>query len=459
MRTQLYTRALFLSSLLLVAHLPLVGQQPPVKRLAGPHVAPSPVKQPDTHVDNPGSATAWSISKVPDPWVVSTWLPASRCTAFSVTTKDSQATHVRVYSTLVEQTTKQAITMGDLQLCRLGERCSGGQQLQPLNAKATTDLQICTRAAFHGTYHGAVVLASQEKPQGDTILQTAQFSSFAAKLAGCLLIFAGVYLAWWSKVWSRARIERDQALMPVVLMRSQLAALQQALAQLPPPYRQTPINISGAIQVLLGELADTILDEHRFLPPTFPNPYGYAVDAAGYKAYLEARNPRIQLLSILVQQGVRPAAGEDNGALTPAQRARVTAAIQQIDAILAVIPAPSPDQALARAIGLVHDLHVALYPPAAGLVEVLPAAPPSAPVRQYDVLQLEVQSISKGIWLLYGILTALSGLAVLILNNPGFGVPLDFVFVFFWGFGLPTTAQALAPGSAATALNISIAKS
>jgi hypothetical protein len=196
--------------------------------LAGPHVAPSPVKQPDTHVDNPGSATAWSISKVPDPWVVSTWLPASRCTAFSVTTKDSQATHVRVYSTLVEQTTKQAITMGDLQLCRLGERCSGGQQLQPLNAKATTDLQICTRAAFHGTYHGAVVLASQEKPQGDTILQTAQFSSFAAKLAGCLLIFAGVYLAWWSKVWSRARIERDQALMPVVLMRSQLAALQQA---------------------------------------------------------------------------------------------------------------------------------------------------------------------------------------------------------------------------------------
>jgi len=53
---------------------------------------------------------------------------------------------------------------------------------------------------------------------------------------------------------------------------------------------------------------------------------------------------------------------------------------------------------------------------------------------------------------------ALAGLAVLILNNPGFGTPLDFVFAFFWGFALPTTVQALTPGSVATALNISIAR-
>jgi hypothetical protein len=29
---------------------------------------------------------------------------------------------------------------------------------------------------------------------------------------------------------------------------------------------------------------------------------------------------------------------------------------------------------------------------------------------------------------LYGFLTALSGLAVLVLNNPGYGVPLDYIF-------------------------------
>ena len=70
-----------------------------------------------------------------------------------------------------------------------------------------------------------------------------------------------------------------------------------------------------------------------------------------------------------------------------------------------------------------------------------------------------MQSISKGVWLLYGVLTALSGLVVLILNNPGFGIPVDLAFALFWGFGLPTTVAALAPGSAATALNIPIAKS
>jgi hypothetical protein len=88
-----------------------------------------------------------------------------------------------------------------------------------------------------------------------------------------------------------------------------------------------------------------------------------------------------------------------------------------------------------------------------------PAAHPVPPATELQTLQLQVESISKGVWLLYTVLTAASGLAVLIINNPGFGVPLDFIFSFFWGFGLPTTIGALAPGSTASALNISVAKS
>lgn len=87
------------------------------------------------------------------------------------------------------------------------------------------------------------------------------------------------------------------------------------------------------------------------------------------------------------------------------------------------------------------------------------AAGPVPAVRgDFDVLQLEMQTISIAVWLIYGLLTALSGFAVLVLNNAGFGVPLDLVFAFFWGFGLPTAIQSLTSGSAAAALNISIAK-
>jgi hypothetical protein len=80
------------------------------------------------------------------------------------------------------------------------------------------------------------------------------------------------------------------------------------------------------------------------------------------------------------------------------------------------------------------------------------------PATELQTLQLQVESTSKSVWILYGVLTAASGLAVLIINNPGFGVPLDFIFLFFWGFGIATTIGALAPGSTASALNISIAK-
>jgi hypothetical protein len=407
--------------------------------------------------NQPPSAFAWTISKPPDPWVHSDWLPSVGCTALTVTPKDSPATGLTISSAnLVEQVTKQAITAGDLRLCR-NEQCTGSDSID-LPPNTPTRLHLCTTSAFHGNFHGTVALASLQRPDGDTILQNIDLSSFLLKILGVIAIGVGVFLAWWSKVWARARLERDQALMPAVVMRTQLRTLQQVLCQLRAPYRAVPTNLNQSITDLLGELDDTVLDQQKFLPPQFPNPYGYSVDAAGYKAYLEARNPKIQLLSALIRQGVVRADAEDNGTLTAAQQAQVATAISNIDRICINTPQPTAEQALALVQPILTNLHNILFPPPAGAPPAAPL-PPANPAREYEVLSLEMQSISKGVWLLYGVLTALSGLVVLILNNPGFGVPVDFVFAFFWGFGLPTTVGALAPNSAATALNIPIAKS
>jgi hypothetical protein len=160
---------------------------------------------------------------------------------------------------------------------------------------------------------------------------------------------------------------------------------------------------------------------------------------------------------VLVKEGIARAEREDNGSLTAAEQALVGATIKSIDAISATAPQPNPDQAFQSIQPILTSLHNSLFPsPAAAPVG--PIVPPAPPASEFETLRLQVESISKGVWLVYGVLTALSGLAFLVLNNPGFGVPLDFIFAFFWGFGLPTSVSALAPGSAASALNISVAK-
>jgi len=405
-----------------------------------------------TVTNQPAGSFSWSVSKLPDPWVSS---DDGACTAFTVTAKDASATNVTVSSTLVEQSTKNAITLDSLRLCNSGKKCEGTEPIM-LQANVPTALQLCTTKTFHGTYHGAIVLAAREKPDGDIILQNAQFSSSLAKLGGFVLILIGVAFAFVVKVWARAKLERDQALVPVTRMRTQLNTLAATLSQLKPEvYREVPTRLNEAIQILLGELSDNVLDSEKFLPPRFANPFGFTVNAEGFKAYLEARNPRIKQLSVLVNEGVVPAVKEDNG--TPAEtQAAVTEAIENIDAL--VKTTPDADQALLEVQRILNTLHLTLFPPPPNVINPQVAFVPATASTSFEALQLEIQSISKAVWVLYGILTAVSGFAFLILNNPGYGVPLDYIFAFFWGFGLPMTVQSLTPGSVASALNISIAK-
>lgn len=394
---------------------------------------------------------SWAISKMPDPWVASSWKGV--CTSFTVTPKDSPATGVRIYSTLVEQSTKKAISIDNLKLYLMSDD-GVSKRVAPfdLPANVTSQLQICTTDGFHGNFHGLVTLASVQKPDGENILQNAQFSSFWAKLGGFLLILLGVLLAWVSKVWSRSRLERNQALIPVLMMRSQLEEVNNSINALPTDYRDLPVNIKGSIQILLGELSDNTLDQKHFIAPKFPSPFGDTTNSEGYKTYLEDRNPKIQLLSALVKDGLRRAVAEDDGTLTPAQKVFVKTAIGQIDQIAEAAPQPSVSAALSQVEGIITTLKTNLEAPTAAPQALTPAA------REFEIVQLEILSISKLVWLIYGILTALSGFAVLILSNAGFGIPLDFVFAFFWGFGLPTTISALSPGSVASALNISVAR-
>jgi hypothetical protein len=415
--------------------------------------------------NQPLGSFAWTVAKPPDPWVGTAATPfdtSGPCVTFGITAKDSPATGVAIVtSTLIEQTTKVAIPVEDLRLCRADDNsCAQQNTQQPpidLQANTPTPLKLCSIKPLHGNYHGAVVLASLQKPDGDTILQSASFSTTFMKGIGFLIIALGVGLAWLVKVYLRGLLNRDQALQPVTLMRVQLRRMEQALVGLRPLYKPTPVNLNAATATLLNDLSDHALDQANLLPPKFPNPIGTTFDPTALKAYLEKRNPQIQLLAVLIDEGVVRAQAEDNGSIAPAPVAAVNDAITQIDNIWLAAPQPSPDSALQQVRAIVARLHNAIHgivgPAGVGLAGPVPA------VRgDFDVLQMQVAKISTIMWVVYGLVTALSGFAVLVLNNPGFGITLDLIFAFFWGLGLPTAIQSLTPTSAATALNISIAK-
>lgn len=396
------------------------------------------------------SAFAWAIAKPPDPWTSShiPWGPA--CTSFSVTPRDSVATNVNVTAALVEGTTKGAITSDKLRLCTGKDPCKDDKPIELLPANVPTQLMLCTTETFHGTYTGSVNLVAREKPEGEAILQKVEFSSFLAKLFGFLAILVGVVIAWLVKVYARARLERNQALLPAIEMRGQLESLRSRLNSIDKKYASLCVNVSGLITALLEQLSTAELDRRQLIPPKSLNPFTPARDnAAAYKQYLEERNPQIQLLATLIKDGIAKAVAKDTG-LSPELQEKIKTAVRDIDAI-ATAPLPTSSQALLR----IQPILQTLEPPQALADE--PQAPLTA-IQEFNVVSLEIETISKAVWSLYALLTTLAGLVALILSDPGFGNPLDFVFAFFWGFGLQTTAQALTPGSVATALNISIAR-
>lgn len=57
-----------------------------------------------------------------------------------------------------------------------------------------------------------------------------------------------------------------------------------------------------------------------------------------------------------------------------------------------------------------------------------PVIPVVAAPASFDRLLVEISDINLLVWGVTALLTSLVGLVVLILNNPGFGIPLDYVY-------------------------------
>jgi hypothetical protein len=403
------------------------------------------------------AASNWTVLPPPDPWVVTGWVPYVHCTAIGIIPGDSPATDLQLkQSGLVEQSTKKPLGLDALRLCSdaAGSHC-GAFDLAPHSGAAPLYVCVSDKFSGHGNYRGALNVSAMEKPETQSVSLNIYVSSFCAKLAGFLVILAGVVLAWLTKVYASNRLTRDQELLPLTLLRRRVEGLQSQAAGLPVPYQDAIPGISEDLNRLLNnDLTTANLDANHFIHPATPTPFNtLTIDSAGYKTFLSERDAKVNLLTVLLQEGVKPATGMASGGAT---QPNIVAALHKLDLIRGQNPLPSEVQA--RAIitqqilpALVATIAVAAD--AAGPERLVLGAPAS-----FDRLLVEISGVNLLVWGVTALLTSLVGLAVLILNNPGFGIPLDYVYCLFWGFGIPTAVQQLNAGSAMNAVGVSLPK-
>jgi hypothetical protein len=139
-----------------------------------------------------------------------------------------------------------------------------------------------------------------------------------------------------------------------------------------------------------------------------------------------------------------------------ATQPNIVAAIRKVDLLRGQNPLPSEVQARAT-------ITQQILPELAGTIVAAsgaggPVKPELAAATSFDRLLVEISGVNLLVWGVTALLTSLVGLVVLILNNPGFGIPLDYVYCVFWGFGIPTVIQQLNAGSAMNAMGVSVPK-
>jgi hypothetical protein len=77
----------------------------------------------------------------------------------------------------------------------------------------------------------------------------------------------------------------------------------------------------------------------------------------------------------------------------------------------------------------------------------------SSPSSRQLILQIE--KLNSVAWLAWTVLTFTIGGLVVVVNQPAFGLPLDYLYCVLWGFGVSTGAQ-LSATTASTALAVTM---
>jgi hypothetical protein len=308
---------------------------------------------------------------------------------------------------------------------------------------------------YPGHYMGTVILASDQKPDGESVTLDIYVSSLGYQIVGVAVLAVGVLVSLFFLSVQRNRYNQAQALIPATLYSDRLASLKTTLGNAPAGVDKTKFARSQfEIDNLLRDLAPPVLEANQYIPHTWALSGGPSADAAGYKAYLARIDAWVAVLECVATRGMSVAWQQVTSAMTQAALDLLNDAIDAMDQLIPGTPdAPaiaSVNVSVDRILGdLRTKLTAANHTARMGAPSLaLPALPTST-----ERLTLQMRSIGWEIWIVTAVLSILAGVYAVIYMNPGFGWLTDYIFCIFWGFGLPTVGQNVAQMTNASVTN------
>jgi hypothetical protein len=388
----------------------------------------------------------WSIDPPPSPWNLT---PSRGAAEFAVTIPaDSKivAAHV-THSTIVDSDTGRGTSLpaGQFHICPANDtpisECTGrikAPQAAGSSVKTTFWLVIDGDVP-DGTFTGNLFIDTEPLTETKTLQLTINHSTHEAKVWGVVTILAGVILAWGITVFARSRINRDQALLPVAVLRQKISDIQAELISTPGALKSCTSNTLQEVKVVLHDLSISNLDQQQLLPPSVPPWVQSTTQATAYQTFLKTESQIADNLNVIAT-GIQAAANLA-ATIPPARLPNLQALGQKIDQFSTTLPQPSAT--LQDQIKVLFDAWNAA-PQAQGLdaaAQLLAMPSPSA-ASVYSI-QMEIQTITLLFWAVWGVLSVLIGFTVLVMPAPGFGAAADYIRCSLWGFGLPVAGQGL----------------
>jgi hypothetical protein len=307
--------------------------------------------------------------------------------------------------------------------------------------KDTLWIKIAPSVVPNGVFSGNLTLDTDPATDSKTIALTIQHTSSTAKLKGVALLVGGVVVAWFVTVFARSRINRDQALLPVVLLRQKLRGLRSRLDAIPSTFEGDLTLTPSRISAVDEELTTKSLDAHQLLPPRIPGwTQAPATQATTYQTFMQLASQTIEDLDVLVT-GLENAASFLPG--TPNDHLRqLHTLIANIDALSGTLP-QVVDSLRAQVKALITSYGGPVAPRALEFaVQHLSPAQSSSELTPMRI-NFQIETITLLYWTVWGALSVIVGFAVLVQPVPGFGAFGDYVRCGLWGFGLPVAGQGL----------------
>jgi hypothetical protein len=390
--------------------------------------------------------TGWSVEGPTTPWNIS----QLRAIDFVVVTIGANIKGVRLtHSSLIDSSPGKDICLplNNLHICRNRmddpRKCPETAPLE--GSKTTLWLVVDDDFKENGNFTGSIQLDTE--PLGDTksIPLTIQQTDWKSQFVGGVLIGIGVLVAWFVLAYGRTRISRAQALLPATLLREKVASLLLMISRFPQPLLEKMAVTEEVLGDLASKLSESYLDAQNYLPPIMPSvTASSSIQWGGYQAFLQVLAQKVDSLEIIVNDGLVPAVAKFTAGMAGAALQSLQILVANIDALSGSLP--QQDSALRASISnLFKNWNTQITAQALDQAQAQALSLSMLPPRPKTTVELrvQIQLLTTVFWLVWGALSLLLGITVLIIPSPGFGGAMDYVRCFFWGFGLPVAGQSL----------------